>query len=472
MANAARVKSLELTDSDCSNTATMTILSVYSPKKPLFPNIRCLDWSTVTEDENQIFTYGPLFLSSKLQRLTIRKEDDGDRCGKITSLLKAVKHMHPPLKHLFLENFALDDPAELSKAAGDLVCASDLTEFEGDCWIPTDAILHLARSASLKTVDLKLRAGVSWERLLDDTDESKIFPALQEIALDVSGLAQGCGREIILKATSRQLQTVSISLRAIWPTGEDVYQFFVGLAALPNPVRIRTLSFVSPYASLNNTSPLDSHPERVLGLGVFQPLYAMPFLTHLTVTNRYLDVDDEFIRQFVLHFPALESFYLLPGYFDNIEPRATLLSLMRVASGLLCIREFGFPFRPTAPLPLPFSYAYNQSCKTIIVGYAPLTPDEIDDTALFISAHFWRYDLKLVMGTPVQGTRDALREREVHRKAWKKCQAQLPLLSRARYQERNRYGIVPHNPPVMSYVTFPRRDPDAPPVLWAMPWEP
>lgn len=444
-ANARRVKTLTLVNSTLSDSAC-TVLSLYAPAKPLLPNLRCLKWVDNRAHE-VVFCCSQLFLSTKLQKLEIYHGNGTFlTCSeRLVSLLDTVRHIHPPLKHLVIKNGCDDGPQEFCDAVSRLVCALDLEACETNLNVvmSKDAIMHLAKSRSLKTVSLWLRPCLS--RRLNDIG---CFPAARKIHVDMYTLGDSSGNPILHKVVSPDLEDLTIAIEQDeCPTADIAHRLFSGLAQLPDPLRMRTLRFDHKpwlHFGMSGLLPAPGLPQYVFDTQVLEPLFCMRHLTHLQITHVCLDVTDELTRHVVKHFPALETLYLLPGYYSGQHPNATLNSLAIVATGLACLRELGMRFRPVAltdDMTCTPGTPRNRSCVKIEVGDSPLSSAQATPTALFISLCFGNRDLKLAANRSVEGMREHDAERALSLAAWKECEGLLPMLCTARDQERARLAV-------------------------------
>lgn len=444
MSKAARVKTIILSSADCPQAMACAVLSLHCPKKPLFPNLRRLHWKENHRDDGQVFSFATLFLGPLLQDLKVEIEAGIVGIERIISLLNTVQHMHTPIRSLsVINNNVEDDPHRFTMALSDLVCSLDLEKWPCITEISHRAILHLANSPALRVAYLMVKSDMVWEDLFG-SGTAAVFPVVEFLSLTGSDISLGSILGILPHIESRRLNALAVTILNHGPTPEEFFEFCSRLTRLPDPLRIWLLHFEQktqgPFTAHDHSVPLQS--EFAINSKVLEPLCALTSLTDLYIINYHLDVDDQLISNLVKHLPLLTSLYLLPGFYDNREPKATLMSLARISSGLPNLRDFGFPFRPVTLQSTALPPVYNQVCRKIEVGYSPLAPQEVNSTALFISAYFGNSNLRLVIKRKTRGTVANAYERGEHWAEWKKCQDMLPLLHTARREERDRYSAV------------------------------
>lgn len=404
--------------------------------KPLLPNLHHLLW----QDEHindTVFCCSLLFLGPKLRILEYRLQDPLRRPPpeRTISVLNAVRHMCPKLEYLAFQNDTQYLPQKLTDIVDELLCALKLKVCKINVPPSPLTVQHLVRSTSLTTMVIFLNPVTLF--YLNDTCG---FPAARSIHLCLD-MEDDPSPVIVYNVRSQNLEELLFSFQGNrWPAAAVVYQLFAGVARLPDPLQMRIFELNhQPGKNLHQEQPLPDLPECVINAGVLQPLFCMQHLTRLRIQHAYLNVTNGLVRQIVKHLPALESLYLLPGYYCDQEPKTTLENLAVVATGLVRLRELGLRFRIASSLErmvLMPRIPRNRTCAKIEVGDSPLADEHADQTAVYISALFANHDLKLVADIEAPGAHAAQTRRAAYCAAWKKCEGFLSALCVARDQEQ------------------------------------
>ncbi|EKM53314.1 uncharacterized protein PHACADRAFT_197746 [Phanerochaete carnosa HHB-10118-sp] len=456
MANAALVKSLKLESNDCGLLGPdWGIIALHCPEKVLFPNLKELEWED--NDDCEALSHAHLLLGPKLRNLALKLGADAHvstALERLTSLLDTVACQRPPLRELYVP--IETGSVALCKALGKVIQSVELETFESTVPLTQEQIIAVAKSRSLEIVDLHCTSSLD---INDEVfNEEGVFPAIAALYMSVKSLELHSVRRLFLDASSPDLGTIHLKCTKD-PREETLVEFLEGLAKRPSAFHMRSLELVFAKDAYRNSPPPAEQPEHVLGPRVLAAAFALKSLTQLRIKSRNLDIDDETVHQIVLNLPQLQSLLLLPTWYSGRPSKFTFRAIALAASGLPCLKELGLPLNIEGahfPVPYPNQW-YNQSCTKLYVADSPLTDERIEDVAVFLSMWFWYPELQIIAcETGVPGDRLRTRERGKHKAAWEKCQKLLRPLSRARYQERFRYGL-PDAPWTVSYSV---------PLLW------
>lgn len=464
VANAAAVTSFRRfgLGPDIDDDAWCTLCLYRHGPTPFLPNLQELVWE---ESDADVFEYGWQLLGPKLKTLHMGQPPSD------TLLLPILRSLHvkcPQLRNLSVQCRSAVGPIDpvVSRAITQLQHLETI-----DLMLPLfdDALLHLATLPNLTVAKIFLPRNTELDARLATTT-SPIFPSLTVLHVSMIRLEPHLAA-LVDSITSTQLSEVRLCA-AHDPPKDELRAFLAALARSPSHETLSSvqLSFPLPSGiplmrSLNAVPPLD-HPECLLDITTFQPLFSCPELTELDVTSFFLHPDDTFVRTLATACPRLQSLRLAPPYYAGRLSEVTLDGLLPLFRLCPDLTDLTLPLNATLPPPLrslassspgedrdvharPDIRPGQSQLVMLDVGDSPVRAPE--DVAAFLSAFCTHPDFEIVSARGVEGDSHAehMRMRERHSVLWDQVASLVRLFARVRGEERDYWSsrICTHSGP-------------------------
>lgn len=440
--NAARLKTLSISKHVLNiDPDLFPLLAIYRPRLHLFPNVQALHWH---EYDEILWQYFGLFLGPALQRIAINQDDEPP--DEYTAAIKQIPQTCPGIKSLDLnynEDFVdvWDDLGQDVLLVTSQVVAAlpKLEEFSCNTPLSREAVNHLASLPSLRSLTFKIDKTTPLVEL-PVRRPTDMFPALENINVEMHTLADPMNTRLILEARSNHLDNIVVSTLEA-PTRESFILFCQGLANRPGAIHTSGLGFTFPkrYIIPHDIPELPGFcPDMILTIDSLQPLFYFKNLTVLEITSYYLDIDDAAVSLIASTFPGLTSLRLLPNFTSAGRAyKTTTTSLITCALKLPHLEELGLAFdTKIQPYHFDTHVLPTQLCSTLCVADSRLGPESVGDMALLLSAFFWNVELNIDVASEdeVAGFERETRVEQVV--LWRRVQeVHLPMVM-ARRQER------------------------------------
>ncbi|KAI0801524.1 hypothetical protein C8Q74DRAFT_498797 [Fomes fomentarius] len=452
VANAASVTSFRRfgLGPDIDDDAWCTLCLYRHGPAPFLPNLQELVWE---ESDADVFEYGWQLLGPKLKTVHIGQPPSD------TLLLPILRSLHvkcPQLRNLSVQCRSAVGPIDpaVSRAITQLQHLETI-----DLMLPLfdDALLHLATLPNLSVAKIFLPRNTELDARLATTT-SPIFPSLTVLHLSVIRLEPHLAA-LVDSIASTQLSEVRLCA-AHDPPKDELRAFLAALARSPSHETLTSiqLSFPLPSGiplmrSLNAVPPLD-HPECLLDITAFQPLFSCPELTELDVTSFFLHPDDAFVRTLATACPRLQSLRLAPPYYAGRLSEVTLDGLLPLFRLCPDLTDLTLPLNATLPPPrrslatsspgeninanvnADIRHGWQSQLVMLDVGDSPIRAPE--DVAAFLSAFCTHPDFEIVSARGVEGDSHAehICMRERHSVLWDQVAHLVRLFARVRGEER------------------------------------
>ncbi|KAJ7135856.1 hypothetical protein C8R44DRAFT_869554 [Mycena epipterygia] len=426
---AARVRFLTISHCAGSSLQFLETINFPLPQDCLFPNLRCLSWSTL---KRELYSHVPVLLGPQITKISLSLGDSVEQC----KFLSYLPERCPELQHVSLVGYY----SHIGLAGRSVSpCVRRFTKIKALAvdTIDQPAFEHLAQLETLEYLRLQEAKGdiSHWQY-----SKQPPFPTLRRLTF-LSTTVE-FATEFVMGLSGCQLTDFNVGIQGM-PSSTATGELYAALASHCSHSSLSSLSISSAVIDGPPIPDVDDTSNYVVRVEHLRPLF---HFSNLTVV--YLEppvgfaIDDAAAWDIARAWPNIQNLVLLACTDLHHPPHMTLCALSAFAEHCPQLTSLQIAFDASVVLPLDPSVPVRPSLQTALtnlgVGYSPIS--SAGAVALFISGIFTSVS---AISTAIDNegrTADEDQETEeyAHHELWQRVQSILPLVNEARADERRR----------------------------------